>query len=190
MLVGRRCHWPIMVKTVGKFTLLTLYLSVLALSGCQGASTPTSITPAELPTTSTAPVAPATAIMIPTATEEPCENDAVFMADLTIPDFSEVMPRESLRKSWQIRNTGSCSWGTGYYVVFREGHAMTEHLQHALYPARPETNAVVQIDMTAPKTPGDYQGFWRLYDPEGKVFGHKLFIKIKVVPVSATSTAP
>ena len=58
---------------------------------------------------------------------------------------------------------------------------MTERLQHALYPARPETNAVVQIEMTAPETHGDYQGFWRLYDPDGNLFGHKLFIKITVI---------
>ena len=179
-----------MFETLGRFTLLRLYLSILILSGCQVTSTPTNVVMPEIPITSTPRGATPTTTMIPTATEELCENDAVFIADLTIPDFSEVMPGESLGKSWQIRNTGSCAWGTGYYVVFREGHAMTERLQHALYPARPETNAVVQIDMTAPNTPGDYQGFWRLYDPNGKVFGHKLFIKIKVTSVSTTSTAP
>ena len=179
-----------MVKIPNKITLLTLYVSVLALGGCQRDSVQVSATPVAFPSTSTAParVTPPTATQLPTATEEPCENDAIFMADLTIPDFSEVMPSEPLHKSWQIRNTGSCSWGPGYHVVFKEGHAMTERLQHALYPARPETNAVVQIRMTAPEAPGDYQGFWRLYDSDGNVFGHKLYIKITVV--SASPTAP
>ena len=67
---------------------------------------------------------------------------------------------------------------------------MTERLQHALYPARPETNAVVQINMTAPEVPGNYQGFWLMYDPDGNVFGHKLFIKITVVSASISPSTP
>ena len=175
-----------------KITLFTLYLSALVFSGCRGIDITVNATAVPLPNTSTAPapVNPANATPLPTATEEPCDNDAVFMADLTIPDFSELMPGQPLRKSWQIRNTGSCSWGPGYHVVFKEGNAMTPQLQHALYPARPETNAVVQIDMNAPEAPGDYQGFWRLYDPDGNVFGHKLFIKITVVSASSDPTAP
>jgi hypothetical protein len=181
-----------MVEMPKKITLLTLYVSVLTLCGCQTVGVQASATPVAFPSTSTAPVrvTPASATPLPTATEEPCENDAIFMADLTIPDFSEVIPGEPLRKSWQIRNTGSCSWGPGYHIVFKEGHAMTERLQHALYPARPETNAVVQINMTAPEAPGDYQGFWLMYDPDGNVFGEKLFIKITVVSASAAPTAP
>ena len=163
--------------------LSVLCLSVLTLCGCQGGGAQVSATPVELPNTSPAPtaVSHATASAPQPPTEEPCENNAAFIADLTIPDFTGVIPGEPLRKSWQIRNTGSCSWGPGYHVVFEEGHAMTERLQHALYPARPETNAVVQIEMTAPETHGDYQGFWRLYDPDGNLFGHKLFIKITVI---------
>lgn len=181
-----------MVEMPKKITLLTLYVSVFTLCGCQTVGVQASATPVAFPSTSTAPVrvTPASATPLPTATEEPCENDAIFMADLTIPDFSEVIPGEPLRKSWQIRNTGSCSWGPGYHIVFKEGHAMTERLQHALYPARPETNAVVQINMTAPEAPGDYQGFWLMYDPDGNVFGEKLFIKITVVSASAAPTSP
>lgn len=192
--VNRGCSpgHPTIAEMSRKITLFTLYLSVLVFSGCRGIGITVSATPVPLPNTSTAPapVNPANMAPLPIATEEPCENDAVFMADLTIPDFSEVMPGEPLGKSWQIRNTGSCSWGPGYHVVFKEGHAMTARLQHALYPARPETNAVVQIDMNAPEAPGDYQGFWRLYDPDGNVFGHKLFIKIIVVRTASTPTAP
>ena len=164
--------------------LSVLYLSTLILCGCQGENNKVSATPVEVPNTSSDPApisSPTTTPTQPPPTEEACENNSAFIADLTIPDFTQVTPGEQLHKSWQIRNTGSCSWGPGYYVVFEEGHAMTERLQHALYPARPETNAVVQIEMTAPGTPGEYQGFWSLYDPDGVLFGHKLFVKITVV---------
>ncbi len=183
---------PIMAEMPYKITLMILCMSALAQGGCQEVPTPMTATSVPLPNTSTAPVpvSSETAARPPTATQEPCENDAVFMADLTIPDFSEVTPGEPLQKSWQIRNTGTCSWGPGYHVVFKEGHAMTDRLQHALYPARPETNAVVQINMNAPEALGDYQGFWQMYDPDGNVFGHKLFIKITVVSASGTPASP
>ena len=120
----------------------------------------------------------------PTATFTPskdlCKNDAIFVTDLTIPDFSKLEPDKPMSKLWQIRNTGTCSWGPGYSVVFKEGHAMTTKLQHALYPAKPDANAIIQIDMTTPSSPGDYQGYWLIYDPDGIMFGHKLFIKITV----------
>ena len=112
--------------------------------------------------------------------KKPCANDAMFITDVTIPDFTKLEPDEPISKLWQIRNTGTCSWGPGYTVVFKEGHAMTAKLEHALYPAQPDANAIIQIDMTTPSSPGDYQGYWLLYDPDGIMFGHKLFIKITV----------
>lgn len=112
--------------------------------------------------------------------KKPCTNDAMFITDVTIPDFTKLEPDEPISKLWQIRNTGTCSWGPGYTVVFKEGHAMTAKLEHALYPAQPDANAIIQIDMTTPSSPGDYQGYWLLYDPDGIMFGHKLFIKITV----------
>ena len=127
----------------------------------------------------------------PTSTPAPkkdsCENDATFVADLTIPDYSKLAPNTPISKLWQIRNTGTCPWGPGYSVVFKEGHAMTAKLQHALYPAKPDANAIIQIDMTTPSSPGDYQGYWLLYDPDGIMFGHKLFVKITVEETIGTS---
>tara|TARA_B100000686_G_C16254353_1_gene696046 strand:+ start:170 stop:661 length:492 start_codon:yes stop_codon:yes gene_type:complete len=121
--------------------------------------------------------------------KKPCANDAMFITDLTIPDFTKLEPDEPISKLWQIRNTGTCSWGPGYTVVFKEGHAMTAKLEHALYPAQPDANAIIQIDMTTPSSPGDYQGYWLLYDPDGIMFGHKLFIKITVEETIESSSS-
>ena len=121
--------------------------------------------------------------------KKPSANDAMFITDLTIPDFTKLEPDEPISKLWQIRNTGTCSWGPGYTVVFKEGHAMTAKLEHALYPAQPDANAIIQIDMTTPSSPGDYQGYWLLYDPDGIMFGHKLFIKITVEETIESSSS-
>ena len=116
-------------------------------------------------------------------TREPCLNDAGFVTDLTVRDFSQFLPGAALDKQWQIRNTGTCTWNSDYRVVFAEGSSMSANLEHALYPARPEADAVVRITMFAPDVPGDYQGDWRLRDDEDVAFGPILFIKINVIPV-------
>ena len=169
-----------------KITYIILLLSCmsLALIGCSqdadsiSASQPDNATKTVIPNT----VVPTTTS--PTATiassKEPCKNDAMFVTDLTIPDFTKIEPNKPISKLWQIRNTGTCPWGPGYSVVFKEGHAMTTKLQHALYPAKPDANAIIQIDMTTPSSPGDYQGYWLLYDTNGIMFGDRLFIKITI----------
>ena len=120
-------------------------------------------------------------------TREPCVNDAVFVTDLTVTDFSQFLPGAALDKQWQIRNTGTCTWNSDYRVVFAEGSSMSANLEHALYPARPEADAIVRITMLAPDVPGDYKGDWQLRDDEDVTFGPILFIKINVIPVPEDS---
>jgi hypothetical protein len=125
---------------------------------------------------------PATPIQ-PTDTPAPCTNDAVFVADVSVPDNSQVLPGAPIDKRWQIRNTGTCDWNADYRVAYFEGSQMNAAGEHALYPARAGGNAVVQIGMTAPDVPGEYTGRWQLREPGGRPFGQVLFIKIVVIPL-------
>ena len=176
-----------------------LWLPALALclTAC-AATTPTpSLTaanPTQRPTPTAPPVAatrtpepgftliPSTPIL-PTDTPIPCANDSAFIADLTVPDNTEVVPGAPIDKRWGVQNTGTCDWNSKYRVAFFEGNQMSAAGEHALYPARAGSNAVVQINMIAPDVPGDYTGRWQLRDPEGRPFGAVLFIKIVVVPL-------
>jgi hypothetical protein len=135
------------------------------------------------------PATPLTPIPL-TNTPTPCENNAEFISDLTVPDFTQVVPGAVIDKRWQIRNTGACDWGPGYRVVFFEGNSMNAAAEHALYPAKAGNEAVVQIAMTAPPVPGDYTGRWQLRDEQGKTFGQVLFIKITVIGLSSPTPGP
>lgn len=183
-----------------------VFVGILALAACTAseAVTPTlaPTEPAAVPSLPTAEpseptrtpepgftlIAPSVDVALP-PTREPCEDDAAFVADLTIPDFSQFLPGATLDKRWQIRNTGTCEWGPDYRVVFAEGSAMGAQLEHALYPARPGSEAIVTIPMIAPDIPGDYQGNWQLRNPENEAFGPILFIKVKVIAVPETGDA-
>ena len=169
-----------------KITHIILLLSCMSLTliGCDQdsdsirTSQPDNTTKTVIPNTVVPPTTSPTATI--SSPQKPCKNDAMFVTDLTIPDFTKIEPNKPISKLWQIRNTGTCPWGPGYSIVFKEGHAMTPKLQHALYPAKPDANAIIQIDMTTPSSTGDYQGYWLLYDPDGIVFGDRLFIKITI----------
>lgn len=116
----------------------------------------------------------------PTETAEPCVNDAQFIRDVTVPDFSEIAAGAAIDKRWAVRNSGTCDWSAGYRIVFVDGHSMSAAAEHALYPARAGQEADVQIKMIAPDAPGEYSGRWQLRSSDGAAFGPVLFIKIRV----------
>ena len=122
----------------------------------------------------------------PTSTPVPCTSDAKFVRDITVPDFSPINGGAIMDKRWAVRNSGTCDWGREYRVMFVEGSSMGAANEQALYPAKAGSEAIIQISMTAPIAPGDYNGKWQLRDPKGKSFGEVLFIKIKVLAATAT----
>lgn len=126
----------------------------------------------------------------PTATPAPCANDALFVNDITIPDNSQILPGAPIDKRWEIENTGTCDWNRDYRVAFFEGEQMSAAGEHALYPAKAGSKAIVQISMTAPAAPGDYVGRWQLRDPQGRPFGAVLYIKIIVIPLPSPTPSP
>jgi len=188
--------------------LVALCLTIL-LTACTANTTPT--TPAPDIQTALAPIATLTPVVAatltpepgftllpatpltpvpPTNTPTPCESNAEFISDLTVPDFTQVVPGAVVDKRWQIRNSGTCDWGPGYRVIFVEGNSMNAATEHALYPAKAGAEAVIQISMTAPAEPGDYTGRWQLRDGQGNAFGQVLFIKITVIALSGSTPAP
>jgi Ig-like domain from next to BRCA1 gene len=125
--------------------------------------------------------------VIPTNTPQPCNNGAVFVTDVTIPDNTAVLPGAPIDKRWQVQNTGTCNWTRDYRVAYFEGNQMGAAGEHALFPAKAGTRAVVQINMIAPDVPGEYMGRWQIRDASGQTFGQVLFIKIIVQPLPTTA---
>lgn len=161
---------------------------------------PPTATAARPPATPTRRAATAVATMAPSATPviavtaEPCVNDLVFVADLTVPDGAQFLPGQTFVKKWSVRNTGACDWGPGYRLVFINGDPLTAapglpaQTEYALYPARAGTTAVWEIPMRAPEVPGEYTGRWQARDPQGNFFGNLVFIKIEVIALPVTDT--
>lgn len=123
-----------------------------------------SLTPQPLPSD--------TPIPSPSITPIPCDH-ITWGKDVTIPDGTELVPGEIFTKTWRLRNTGTCTWTSGYSLVFESGEAM------GAPPATQLTTSTVppgqQIDVTivleAPVSAGNYQGNFKLRNTEGRIFG-------------------
>lgn len=99
-------------------------------------------------------------------------NGAAFVADVTIPDDTYIDPGKSFVKTWRLKNVGTCTWNTGYQLVFVSGEQMDGQPAIGL-PRFVGSNTTVDLSvtLTAPTAMGTYRGYWELRSSSGQNFG-------------------
>lgn len=111
-------------------------------------------------------------------------NNAIYIADLTIPDGTVLRPGEDFRKVWQIRNTGSCTWDEGYGLIFIGGDQAIDPVNYEITISadfiQPGEDADFDIPLTAPLTEGSYTGSWRMRNDQGVFFGETVTVLFTV----------
>lgn len=109
----------------------------------------------------------------PTETPVPASClDATFLEDATVPDGSAFTPNTRFLKEWRLRNAGTCTWTTEYELVYVGGNRLGAQRAVPLSePVRPGEAVDLGVFMVAPRTPGDYRGFWMLRNASGDLFG-------------------
>ncbi len=119
------------------------------------------------PTTTNAPPTPP-----PTNTPLPC-NWAQFISDVTYSDGTEVPANTGFTKTWRLKNIGSCTWTSGYRLIFSSGDRMNAPDTATITggTVAPGSTVDVSVNLTAPADAGTYQGYFKLRSPEGVVFG-------------------
>lgn len=105
------------------------------------------------------PTATNTSTPEPTAT--PTCPQGLFVTDITIPDGTVMTPGQSFTKKWRIRNTGQCAWN-GYNLVFDSGDSMGGPASKPIGVVNPGQEVDLEVTLTAPNTPGNYRGYWRI----------------------------
>lgn len=115
----------------------------------------------------------------PTATPE-CENDLVFLQDLTIPDGTHMQAGEEFEKVWQVRNEGSCVWGAGYYLGLTDGDALGTLGRQPLPASNPGDVIEIRVNFVAPDQPGSYRSAWKAHDFGDTPFGVLIYLEIIV----------
>lgn len=151
------------------------------LAGTQAPTQPLpTLPPANTPVPPTAVIStntpPPPVPVIPTLTSAPVQTTpcdrAGFDADVTIPDGTAIAPGATFTKTWRLRNTGTCTWSTGYKLVFVSGAAMGGPASQALTKSvAPQETIDISVNLTAPSANGKQRGEWQLENASGARFG-------------------
>lgn len=188
------CNFPVPTATPEEMIESQVAATVQAVVA-QAESQESDESPTEVPAEENDEVVPtATAIMIPTepvsdpppATEPVgCVDQAGFIADLTVPDDTEFEGGGAFVKSWRLQNTGTCTWTSSYSLVYSHGDQMSGPAVVPLMGAvAPGGTIDLSVSLVAPGTPGTYQGFWKLRNSGGLLFGlggnSAFWVRIKV----------
>lgn len=167
----------------------TLVLSTSAVASPTGGALPT-LSFNTTPNTNTTPLAGFTPIgtsAAPAATVSlgnSCHNSS-FEGDVTIPDGSVIEPGADFQKVWALKNTGTCAWDEGFTLVYIGGS--NPDLDPYDFEFRRSSDFVaggqsinMTLNLTAPCTPGQYEGHWRMRSDTGYFFGTILSVYIEV----------
>ena len=158
-----------------KSQLIVTLILVLFLTACGGqpASNPTPLPSTETPTSSNPPTAApasptAEAATATSAGSSACTDAAAFVSDVTIPDYTHFDAKETFTKTWRIKNSGTCSWTSGYTAVYSSGDHLSTSTTIPLSATAPNATVDISANMTAPSADGKYKIFYQIHNAAGQ----------------------
>lgn len=131
------------------------------------ATATSAVAPTITPATGGSPTATVQSVSLPT-------NCLIAgLVSETIPDGTVIARGASFTKTWSIRNGGTCTWTTGYKMVFESGELLgaTSESVALTQNVSPGMMTSVSIKMTAPSVDGTYIGYWNLLTDAGVLVG-------------------
>jgi len=121
-----------------------------------------------------APTATPSTILTPVPTRSSACDNANFVADVTIPDGTEVLAASTFVKTWRFKNLGPCTWTTSYRLVY--SYVSDSGKNGVFTPPAPVSfpNSVlpgeevdISITLTAPTKPEAYRVVFVLQNNKG-----------------------
>lgn len=106
---------------------------------------------------------------------------AAFVSEVNLLSRTEVLPSQTLVKTWQVRNNGSTTWDEGTTLVFLHGTLVSVENSFEVASALPSATINVSAVILTPAAPGRYRAVFRLQDRFGRHFGPKMWCDIDVV---------
>ena len=190
--------------------LVSMLLLVVLLASCSGGSASPTSTPvdvnalqtaavqtvvADITQTAAAAVQPTEIVLptetpVPAATETPtptrtptpasCDNSQ-FINDASVPDDTVMTAGQEFIKTWKVKNNGTCTWTTGYRIIFAYGEQMGGVATALTKEVVPGADAEIAVKLKAPLKSGRYNGYWILANNNGYPFGERFTVVI-VIP--------
>ena len=171
------------VRTSAASTVISQFtLTAAAFTPTPGA--PTEQEPAVTSTagaTSTATTQPLAQVTNAQGTTVALCDSLGFVADVTVPDDTNMAPGQDFLKTWRVKNTGSCPWGAGYELVYAEYQdEMSGQPQPLTEVVQPGQEVEISVQFTAPSEIGNYLSAWQMQNPAGVTFEEIIFVRIIV----------
>jgi len=120
-----------------------------------------------------------------------CTNSARFVADLTIPDNSEVGAGTKFTKTWRVSNTGTCIWGPDYTLAHYSDEVLGLPASVPLAITYPGQTLDISVDLTAPNSTGTHRGNFVIKNPAGLIMkvndDSRLWVIINVTTATTTN---
>lgn len=129
------------------------------------------------PSTETNPSSPNTLISSTTPNIQPgsTNQDTCLQSELvseTIPEGTSFTAGEYFTKTWQLKNTGTCTWDADFRLEFQDGSRLGEEDTYKLNATVPPGQTVdITIPLRAPNAPGTFSGDWLMRSTAGILFG-------------------
>jgi hypothetical protein len=114
----------------------------------------------------------------PAAPPSECAPDAVFAADVTVPDSTRIEGGQAFVKTWRVHNTGTCDWDADFRLVFVAGEQMGGPDSVAVPDTPAGESAEISVELVAPQGQGKHRGYWRVCVGTTECFGDKLYVEI------------
>ena len=97
-----------------------------------------------------------------------------------VPDGTEMIAGQDFVKTWKIKNTGTCTWGSGYSVIFAFGEKMSGVAEPLTTAVVPNEEIEVSVRFKAPQDVGQYASTWRMANASNDPFGKQFYVLIVV----------
>jgi hypothetical protein len=114
---------------------------------------------------------------------------AKHVADVTIPDNSELPADTPVTKTWKLKNNGNAAWPAGSQLLFisqRGDNLNGPEKVDVEGPVLPQQEVNVSVTFITPSERGRYVGYYRMATPNGDKFGKKVWVSFVVPVPSAT----
>jgi hypothetical protein len=118
----------------------------------------------------------------PTPVPEGCFA-TLYLEDVTIPDGTQLEPGIEFKKTWRVRNTGTCTW-QGVTLELAEGSSMGAREIVVSY-TKPGAETKITVQMRAPILEGRYRSVWH-YTKGNVTFGILTVVIVVRDPSSPT----
>lgn len=149
--------------------------------------------PTPLPEPTPGPVPPTP------APPDGCHDGMAWVSDLNYDDNTMRNPPvlqagQAFQKGWRIRNSGTCTWNSGFSLGFvqgnRPGADMSGKPTAVQGTVAPGQTYDMYVNLVAPTAPAVYQGFWQMRDAQGVAFGERVYVGITVPASTPPTPAP